>query len=86
MNNINVVLLSDSELYDIIVDVVGDETSLEFCTLSSYYLDDNTLDASMELHGTHAEDINPLIDEVEERAAEYREQQREQNQAQEGSS
>ena len=65
-------LLSDAEMYDIIVDVVDDETSLEFCTLTAYYLDDNGLDVSMRAHGTNWRDIKPLLDEIEERAEERR--------------
>lgn len=73
MNDVNVVLLSDGELYDIIVDVVGDETSLEFCALSDYYLQDNTLDAAMQINGVDWNTMQDLVDEVEERAAEKRE-------------
>lgn len=64
--------LSDAEMYDIIVDVVGDERSLEFCTLTAYYLDDNSLGASMWEHGTNWRDIKPLLDDIEERVEERR--------------
>jgi hypothetical protein len=66
------VFLSDGEMYDLIVEVVGDETSLEFCTLSDHYLDDNDLDLSMRANGTTWEDIQPLVDEIEEKASEKR--------------
>jgi len=74
VNDLNTTLLRDGQMYDIIVDVVGDETGLEFCTLVDYYLEDNDLDLCMNVYGTHWEDIKPLIDEIEERAAEKRSQ------------
>lgn len=76
MNDLDVTLLSNGELYDIIVEVVGDETSLEFCTLSDYYLDDNDLDLAMRSHGTDWATISPLIDEVEAKAKAKRKQKR----------
>lgn len=76
MTNADVVLLSNGELYDIIVEVVGDETSREFCTLSDYYLEDNDLDLAMRSHGTDWDTISPLIDEVEAKAKAKREQKR----------
>lgn len=72
----NTVFLGDGEMYDIIVDVVGDETSLEFCALSDYYLEDNTLDAAMRLNGVSWSDIEPLIDEVEDKASALRDEKR----------
>lgn len=63
-------MLSDGEMYDVIVDVVGDETSLEFCTLTSYYIDGNTLDAAMSENGTRWDVINELTSEVDEKASE----------------
>jgi hypothetical protein len=68
------VFLSDGEMYDIIVDVVGDETSLEFCALSDYYLEDESLDAAMKMNGVLWDDMEPLIDEVEEKAKALREE------------
>lgn len=68
------VFLSDGELYDIIVDVVGDETSLEFCALSDYYIEDNNLDAAMRTNGVLWSDIDPLINDVEEQASALREE------------
>lgn len=70
------VFLGDGEIYDIIVDVVGDETSLEFCALSDYYLEDNTLDAAIELNGVCWSNVEPLIDEVEEKASALRDEKR----------
>jgi len=72
MPNTSTALLGRGKLYDVIVDVVGDETSLEFCTLSSYYLDDNDLDTAMRANGTHWDDTQPLVEEVDERAKELR--------------
>jgi hypothetical protein len=63
-------LLSDGEMYDVIVDVVGDETSLEFCTLTSYYIDGNDLDAAMRANGTQWDTINELTSEVDGKARE----------------
>jgi len=63
-------LLDESELYDVIVDVVGDETSLEFCTLVDYYLEDNDLDLCMRAHGTDWDTIKPLVEDVDEKAQE----------------
>jgi len=70
------VFLGDGEMYDIIVDVVGDETSLEFCALSDYYLEDNTLDAAIELSGVRWANVEPLIDEIEEKASALRDEKR----------
>lgn len=67
-------MLSHGEEYDLIVDVVGDEDSLEFATLSAHLLDGDSLDASMALYGTNWEDINPLLEEYEENARELRKQ------------
>lgn len=75
--SVDTTLLGDGEMYDLIVDVVGDETSLEFCTLSEHYLDGNDLDISMRANMTDWEDIKPLVNEVEERAAELRKKKRE---------
>ena len=63
-------MLSNGEMYDVIADIVGDETSLEFCTLTSYYLDGNDLDTAMRANGTHWETINELTSEVDEKARE----------------
>lgn len=76
MKDIDVVLLSHGEKYDLIVDIVGDEGSLEFCTLVDFYLDDNGLDVSMRANGTSWSEIKPLIDEFEERAKEMRAEKR----------
>lgn len=61
-------MLSSGEMYDVIVDVVGDETSLEFCTLTSYYIDGNDLDTAMRANGTQWETINELTSEIDEKA------------------
>lgn len=71
------VFLTDGEMYDIIVDVVGDETSLEFCALSDYFIEDESLDAAMSMNGLLWDDIEPLIEDVEEKATELREEKRE---------
>lgn len=68
MNETN--FLDDGELYDLIVEVVGDEASLEFCTLIDIYLDGNGTDASMRANGTDWTTIRPLIAEMEEKAQE----------------
>lgn len=64
--------LRDGEMYDLIVDVVGDETSHEFITLTEYYLDNNSLDTAMRANMADWSDIKPLVDEIEERATEAR--------------
>jgi len=71
--SVDTTLLDDGEMYDLIADVVGDETSLEFCTLSEYYLHGNDLDVCMRAHMTDWTDIKPLLDEIEERAEKRRE-------------
>jgi|GEM_PF-3439894 len=76
MSDLDVALLSHGEKYDLLVDVVGDETSLEFCTLSSYYLDGNDLDTAMRANGTNWNDIKPLTDEFKKRAEKRRAKKR----------
>lgn len=71
--SLHTTLLDDGDMYDIIVEAVGDETSLEFCTLVDHYLEDNDLDLCMRANGTSWDDIKPLTDEVERLAAEKRE-------------
>lgn len=68
MTNTATALLSDSELYDVIIDVVGDETSLEFCTLTTHYIDGNDLDTAVRANGMLWEDVKPLAREVDEQA------------------
>jgi hypothetical protein len=72
MHNIDTTLLGSGEMYDLIVDVVGNETSLEFVTLTSYYLDGNDLDTAMRANGTDWRTIKPLVEEIEERAGQIR--------------
>ena len=64
--------LRDGEMYDLIVDVVGDETSHEFATLTEHYLDDNSLDIAVRANMTDWDEIKPLVDEIEERATKAR--------------
>lgn len=70
MGNTATALMHDGDLYDLTVEVVGDETSLEFVTLSDYYLDNNDLDLAMRANGTDWETIKPLVDEIDSKAQE----------------
>lgn len=61
-------LLSDGEMYDVIHEAVGDETSLEFVTLTSHYIDGNDLSTAMRANGTNWDEINELTNKVDELA------------------
>lgn len=74
--NSETILLDDGEVYDIIVEVVGDENSLEFCALVDLHLEDRDMDAALAMNGLTYHDLRPLVDEVEEKATELREQKR----------
>lgn len=69
--NSSTTFLSDDELYDIIVDVVGDDTSREFCALQDYFLRDNDADLALRAHGIDPDRMMDLIDEVEQQAKDH---------------
>lgn len=66
--DVSTTLLSDDELYDIIVDVVGDDTSREFCALQDHFIRENDAQLVIQTYGVDADDFMDLVDEVEDRA------------------
>lgn len=62
--------LSDTDLYDLIVEAVGDETSLEFCALTEWLIDGNDLDLVCRAWGMSASDLRESRKEIERLAAE----------------
>jgi len=75
MHSLHTTLLDDDTLYTIIANVVGDETSREFCTLTEHYLNDSNLDTAAQAHGTDWNTIKNLADEIETQARKHRENQ-----------
>ena len=61
-------LLPDDEMRGVIEEVVGDDTSAEFITLTSHYIDGNGLTVAMRAHGTNWDEINELTSKADELA------------------